>query len=183
MERAHFKISGVGERLLELLRISLERELDIGKEQIGTGIPGENEQLILCVYLYDIRRNPDIPQSRMVSAGTGELRYPSYYYDLYYMLIPYSGSDRKYRVEEEIRILDILLQMLGDTHHLNGTEEEIILLDMDFEEKARIWSGLEKPMRTALYCKIGPVEIPSSRRKAVKRVTDIRMDFVEKEKG
>ncbi len=182
MEHNNYVITRAGMQLTRLVAQALEREFHMEKEQIGMGVPGEDHNLAVCIYLYDIRKNSDISMPQMMSVSATQLKYPSNYYNLYFMLVPSSYSDRKYRMEEELKLMDVLLQVLGDIHHLKeigGEKEEVDLeiYDMDFDAKAKIWTSLNKPMHTAVYCKAGPVEIQSARTKQVKRVTDIQMDF------
>ncbi|MDE6759712.1 MAG: DUF4255 domain-containing protein [Lachnospiraceae bacterium] len=186
MEHNDYVITGAGMQLTRLVAQALEREFHMEKGQIGMGVPGEDHNLAVCIYLYDIRKNPDIHLPQMIPVSATQLKYPSNYYNLYFMLVPYSYSDRKYRMEEELKLMDVLLQVLGDIHHLEKTgggetEVDLEIYDMDLDAKAKIWTGLNKPMRMAVYCKAGPVEIQSARTKQVKRVTDIRMDFSQVE--
>lgn len=188
MEHNDYVITRAGMRLTELVAQALEREFHMEKGQIGMGVPGEDPNLAVCIYLYDIQRNPDIHLPQMISVSATQLKYPSSYYNLYFMLVPYSGSDRKYRMEEELKLMDVLLQVLGDIHHLEGcsgenTEVDFELYDINFDAKTKIWTGLNQPMRMAVYGKAGPVEIQSARIKQVKRVTDVRMDFSQMEES
>lgn len=182
VEHNGYVITQTGIQLTKLVEEALEREFHMEKGQIGMGVPGEDHNLAVCIYLYDIRKNPDIHLTQMIPVSTEQLKYPSSYYDLYFMLVPYSYSDRKYRMEEELKLMDVLLQVLGDTHHLKeiGTEKAEIdfeIYDIDFDTKTKIWTSLNQSVRSAIYSKAGPVEIQSARAKQVKRVTDIMMDF------
>lgn len=179
-----YVVSQIGMQLTGVIREAVGREFNMERNQIGMGIPGEDKNLAVCIYPYDIKRNRDIHHPEMVSVNAAQLRYPSSYYDLYYMLVPYSYSDMKYRMEEELRLLDVLLQVLGDLHYLKEigeekTKVEFDVHDIDFDGKTKIWAGINQPMHTAVYCKAGPVEIQSARMKQVKRVTEIQMDFTQ----
>lgn len=174
-----YMITKTGAVLMEVIRQALNREYGISAERIGMGVPGEDNSLTVCIYMYDIQRNFDMNDQRMKTVSPTKLRYPSNYYDLYYMVVPYSDSDLKFRAEEECRIIDLLLQILGDLHSFE--EEENIgfcLRELDFDEKMKIWNGLNVPFHTALYGKAGPVEIESARIREVKRVTDMQMEFI-----
>lgn len=175
-------ITKTGMMLTEIIRQALNREYGIRAERIGMGVPGEDNSLTVCIYMYDIQRNSDMNDQRMQSVSPTRLRYPSSYYDLYYMFVPYSDSDLKFRAQEECRIIDLLLQTLGDLHSIESeTDIGFSLMELDFDEKMKIWNGLNIPYHTALYGKAGPVEIESARIREVKRVTEIQMDYISSE--
>lgn len=179
-----YMITRTGIKLTEILKTILPEQMNVDVDRIGMGMPGEEHNLLVSICLYDIRKNTDMSSPYMITVSQEELKYPSAYYDLYYMLVPCADSDVKYRMEENARLLDVMLQLLGDVHFLKlGQEIGFELCDMDFDTKAKIWAGLNQPMRMAVYCKAGPVEIQSTRRKRVSRVTDIRMDFMQEEEG
>ncbi len=187
MEHNDYVITRAGMQLTRLVAQALEQEFHMEKGQIGMGVPGEDHNLAVCIYLYDIQKNQDIHLPQMISVSATQLKYPSNYYNLYFMLVPYSNSDTKYRAEEELKLMDVLLQVLGDIHHLEEiggekTEVDFEINNIDFDTKTKIWTGLNQPMHTAVYGKAGPVEIQSARMKQVKRVTDIRMDFSQIER-
>lgn len=179
-----YMITKTGIKLTETLKTILEEQMNVDTVRIGMGMPGEENNLLVCICLYDIRKNTDMLSPHMITVSQEELKYPSSYYDLYYMVVPCSDGDVKYRMMEDTKLLDIMFQFLGDVHFLNpGQEIGFELCDMDFDSKAKIWAGLNQSMRMALYCKAGPVEIQSTRRKRIFRVTDIQMDFMQEEEG
>lgn len=171
----------MGRLLVERIADILKQEFDIQKEQVGLGIPGEDSQLLLCVYPYDIRKNMDIPAGQPVAVGSERLRNPSSFYDIYYMLVPCSNGDLKYRMEEELKLMDVLLRRLGDITCLEEeTQALFTLCSPDFDEKVKIWNALNHPLRIALYCMAGPVELQSGRVREIKRVKEIDMQYMEK---
>lgn len=174
-----YVITQAGMILMEIIREAFNREYGLAAERIGMGLPGEDGSLAVCIYMYDIRKNFDMNDLNMRSVGPTKLRYPSNYYDLYYMIVPHSDSDLKFRAEEENRLMDLLLQTLGDFQSVEQKAGiDFFLMDLDLDEKMKIWNGLNIPYRTALYGKAGPVEIESANYKEVKRVTNIQMDFL-----
>lgn len=175
-------ITKTGIKLTGLLKDVLSDEMNIEAERICVAMPGQEQKPLVCVYLYDIRKNTDIQSQNMVTVSATELKYPSSYYDLYYIIIPYSDSDEKYKVEEEWRLLDIMIQYLGDTHFLNADQKiKFELCDISFDDKTKIWAGLNQPLQPAVYCKAGPVEVQSLRKKKISRVTDVQMSFIQGE--
>ncbi|MDE6433940.1 MAG: DUF4255 domain-containing protein [Lachnospiraceae bacterium] len=177
-----YVITKTGTMLTEMIGKALSREYGIDAERIGMGLPGEDNSLVVCIYMYDIRKNFDMNDQSMNSVSPTKLRYPSKYYDLYYMIVPYSDSDVKFRAKEECRLIDLLLQSLGDFYSVEEEAEiGFSLIELDFDDKMKIWNGLNIPYHTALYGKAGPIEIESVRTREVKRVTNIQMDFISSE--
>lgn len=170
-------ITRTGTALTGVVRKMLARRMDLEEERVGLCRPGENAGFQVCIYLYDIRKNMDLFSGRMTAVSTTELRYPSAYYDLYYVIVPWMDSDLKYREEEETKLLDVLIQSLADVCVLDiGEEIPLELNDLDFDDRLRLWAGLGQPLRTAVYVKAGPVEIRSMRTRQVSRVKDVRME-------
>lgn len=178
----NYAITNTSVKFTEVVRELITGSIDIDKDRIGLCMPCDNQSLLVGIALYDIRKNTDIYMNNMISVSADELRYPSGYYDLYYLIVPCSDGDLKYRLEEEMKILDILIQFFGDGHFLNEEERvEMELCNMDFDRKSKIWAALNQPMKNAVYCRIGPVEIQSTRTKKISRVTEVQMDFVKEE--
>lgn len=182
-----YNITQVGKRLEQIVQKAVVEELDIPKEKIGMGIPGQGQGLTVCLYLYDIRKNTGIQAQHMQPVDLTRLRYPSKYYDLYFVLAIHSEGDMQYRMEEELKLTDILLRCLGDASipepdSSGGGQTLFEIHDLELEEKAKIWSGLNQPIQTAVYCKAGPVEVMSGRIKQVSRVTDIQVNYLQEEK-
>lgn len=181
-----YGIAQTGKRLETIVQNAVTEKLEIAKEKIGMGIPGQAQGLSVCLYLYDIRKNTGIQMQQMEPIDLTRLRYPSKYYDLYFLLIPYAEGDMKYRLEEELKLMDILLQCLGDASipekdNRVGKEPIFEIYDPDLDEKTKIWSGLNQPMQAAVYCKAGPIEVMSERIRQVSRVTDVQINYPEEE--
>lgn len=176
-----YMISETNNRLAVLLKEKLAQDFGITPEQVGMGVPGENSNLAVCIFLYDIQKYTDVQIQQKIPIGLSELQDPSTYYDLHYMLVPYSNSDLQYRMEEEIKLMDILIQWLVDLHYLDfgGMEVPISLNNVEMDEKIKIWGGINQQFHMALYCKVGPVEIQSARRKRVARVKDVQVNYVQ----
>lgn len=175
-----FSIMETGKYLTDLVAEALNQEFGLSREKVGMGIPGEDSQLSFCIFPYDICRNAEMHTGEAVAIGSRSLREASGFYDICFMLVPYSDSDLKYRREEELRFLDLMLQKLGDTHYLGEKQTAFSLCSLEFEEKAKIWNAINQPIRLALYCKAGPVEVISGKTKEIHRVTDVRMHYTEK---
>ncbi len=160
----------------------LSAEFGLSREKVGLGTPGEDSGCSLCIFPYDVRKNTDVQAVLPVAEGVGRLRNPPQFYDVYYMLVPYSDGDLKYRTEEELKLADALLAGLGDVCFLESERHtEFCLCNPDFDEKAKIWNALNQPLRPAVYCKAGPVAVISGRTRAVNRVSGVWMHFDEKD--
>ncbi|MDE5967410.1 MAG: DUF4255 domain-containing protein [Lachnospiraceae bacterium] len=178
---SRYIITDMGKLLVNLAADMLMEELDVPEGQIGLGIPGESEQLSLYIYMYDIRENVQAHTGHFKAVGCERLKYPSRFYDLYYMLVPSAKGDPKYKMEEEFRFMDVLLRRFGDMEYLDEEmRTAVTLYSPDLEEKVKIWNALNQSLKPAIYCKAGPMEVLSDKTKDVKRVTNVQMRYEEK---
>jgi len=183
-------IAEIGNAIVQLLRDNLVPGIIINTENIGLCIPSDRGDIVLGINLYDIRENQDIVITDMIPKGVNQLKYPSSFYDLYYMITAYSSSDIKFRAAEDQKILGKVLQVLKDnptfTAEQLGSEltnsrfvPKIELLQLENDEKMKLWNVPDTPCKLSLYYKVYPVEIESNRVKEVKRVVDV--DFTIQE--
>jgi len=184
-------ISDISEAIIRILREGMVPDIIQNTEGIGMAHPGDKGDLALGICLYDIKRNTDIVQPDRVPVGTGKLRSPSLFVDLYYMITAYSMSDIKFRTLEEAKILGRTMQLLQSRSTLKGDLlgksageithiPRIEFLDLEAEEKARIWNIPDTPYKLSLFYKVYPVEIESLNVSEVTRVTSA--DFTIEEK-
>ncbi len=201
-------ITETGKLLTQEVRRILEQEFDIPRERVGMGMPGEDGRLSLCIFMYDIRKNLDMHTEQYKAVGREQLRYPSNYYDIFYMLVPYAAGDARYQMEEIARIIDILLKHLGDVSYLEverqplqeqstapstdrvvspsrsdapSTDRVAFQFDNpDFDEKVKIWNSINQPLCPSLFCRVGPVEVESGRTRGIKRVEEVNLQVEEK---
>ena len=179
-------ISDVGEALVRLLREGLVPEIIPNTEGIGVCHPSDRGDITLGICLYDVRRHSTIMDTDRISIGTKQQRMPSTFLDLYYMITAYSSSDIKFRSLEEAKIIGRTIQVLEGTSVLRGSifgkpfselqyEPRIELIDMETEEKTRIWNTPDQPYRLSLFYKVHPVELVSEKITGITRVreTDI----------
>lgn len=185
-------IADVGEAMAALLRRFMVPEVVQKEEQIGLCYPKEPGECRVGIYLYDVQESVGVRNQPKRRLGEEQMIPPSTYLDLYYALIPFSRSDLQYRPGEEQRLLGKMIQILRDYPNLNPDTKEnegkpgphtiqIELSDIGYEDKVRIWNGLNEASRTALYCRVSPVELESGRREKVTRVREIQMQFEEGE--
>lgn len=183
-------IADIGNAIVQLLRDHLVPDIIINTENIGLCTPSDKGDIILGVNLYNVEENPDIVPTGMTAKGVKQLKYPSTFYNLYFMITAYSASDIKFRAAEDQKILGKVLQILKDhptfTAEQLGSESansqfspKIELLWLENEEKIKLWHVPDVPYRLSLFYKVYPVEIESARVKEVSRV--VAADFTVQE--
>lgn len=183
-------IAEVGTRLAEILTQELVPDLIQDKNGIGLCCPSDKGDFVLGIYLYDIRENGDLRVSGMVNSSFNQQKFPPMYLSLYYMITIYAGSDVKFRAVQEQRILGRVIQVLNDHNLLpsyqmgadsGGIDLRIEFLDMEIEDKMKIWNTVDQPYRTSLFYRVSPVELESTRSRTVTRVTEVDMTIKEQE--
>ena len=181
-------ISDIGDALVRLLREGMVPDIIPNSEGIGVCHPSDKGDISLGICLYDIRRNNDIDATVRVPVGTDGLRAPSTYIDLYYMITAYSASDIKFRSLEEAKLIGRTIQLLEGNPMLKpelygkafaGMKfvPRIEQLDLDNEEKHRIWNIPDQPYRLSVFYKVYPVEIESERITKITRVSETDFTF------
>ena len=176
-------ISDVGEALVKLLREGLVPEIIPNNEGVGVCHPSDRGDVSLGVCLYDIKRSKDISSTERVPVGTDKLRAPSIFIELYYMITAYSSSDIKFRSLEEEKILGRAMQVIEGTSVLRGSvfgkpfselkyEPRMELLNLETDEKNRIWNIPNQPYKLSLFYKVYPVEMVSEKITEITRVVE-----------
>ena len=94
-------IADIGNAIVQLLRDHLVPGIIVNTESIGLCTPSDRGDIVLGINLYDIRENQTIVITDMQPKGLKQLKYPSTFYDLYYMITAYSSSDIKFRSAED----------------------------------------------------------------------------------
>lgn len=183
-------IANTGNAVLELLKEALVPELLNSPDKIGLCSPEDHGDLAVGVWLYDLKEDTDLQMHDMINVGLQSQRYPSAYLTLRYMITLYLQSDLKYRASQEHQIIGRMIQTFRDYAVLDAetlkpaqdgsrTGIRIQMQDLTVEEKIRIWSVPNMPYRTSLFYTAGPVEIPSTRKKAVHRVREVQYRFTD----
>ena len=191
----HNIIADVGDALVKLLREGLVPDIIPNTEGIGVCHPSDKGDITLGICLYDVKRSSDVPAANdRVAVGNDKLRAPSVFLELYYMITAYSSSDIKFRSLEEAKIIGRTLQVLEGTAVLRGSilgkpfsemryEPRMELLNLEPEEKNRIWNMPNQPYKLSLFYKVYPVELVSEKITKITRVveTDITIGQISKE--
>lgn len=181
-------VSEVSNAILKLLRKELVPEVIQNEDGIILGNPSEKGDASLCVFLYDMKEDDKVRETGMVSEGMRRQRYPSMYLSLYYMITAFSSSDIKYRGAEEQKILLRAIQVLRDFSVLrNDTFEpvdsndprniRIEMLKLENDEKLKIFNMPNMPYKISAFYSVAPIELESTKTKAISRVHEIDITF------
>ena len=180
-------IAEIDKYLVQVLSDGLVPELLPDKNAIGLCSPEEKGDLNVGIYLYDIQENEAFRISGMVNHSLDTQIYPPTYLSLYYMITVWSSSDIQFRAIQEHRILGRIIQLLKDQNLWEssrfGNEEtpniRVEYLDLNMEEKAKIWNQPSAPYRTSLFFRIGPVRLDSAKIREISRVVQVDMQINE----
>ncbi len=188
----HMGIIDVDNALLKILRDNLVPEYIQNPDAIGLCSPDDKGDMILGLHLYDIRENEEFRLNEMRNLDAGKQKYPSAYVTLCYMITAYSSADVKFRAGEDHKIIGKVLQVFHDFAVLNAENLEPItkatemslrirMLNLEVEEKQRLWSFPNTPYRASLFYRVAPVEVESGRTKDVHRVVEMDMTIKEQD--
>ena len=178
----HSIIADIGDALIKLLRRGLVPDIIPNSEGVGLCHPSDRGDITLGLFLYDIKRCTAVTPER-TAMGTEKMRAPSMFLELYYMITAYSSSDIRFRSIEEAKIIGRSLQVLEGTSVLRGSvfgkpfsdlqyEPRLELLELDNEEKNRIWNIPNQPYKLSLFYKVYPVELISEKITNITRVSE-----------
>ena len=176
-------VSDVGDALVRLLRAGMVPDIIPNAEGIGVCHPADRGDVNLGICLYDVRRNTDLDAAERIPVGTDKMRAPSLFLDLFYMITAYSSSDVRFRSLEEAKILGRAIQIIegnpmlrpelyGNVFSDMRYQPRIELLDLNNEEKHRIWDIPDQPYKLSVFYKVYPIEIISERITKITRVTE-----------
>ena len=183
-------ISEVGNALVKLLKDNMVPGDILNPESIGLCSPEDKGDIMLGIYLYDIRECEEIRQSTMVNVDSRYQKYPSTYLTLYYMITAYSNGDVKFRSVEEQKLLGRVIQVFHDNSILNPNGFDTTIKDneyalhiemaqMEMDAKMKVWNVPNKAYKLSAFYKVSPVVLESTKTKEVQRVVNI--DFTIKE--
>lgn len=177
-------ISSVNNKILTLLRQNLVPRVLANKEEIGLCSQKEHGDIILGLYLYDIRENSEIRINGMQPYDETHLQFPPVFLDLHYMLSAYSNIDLRYREEENHRVLARAMQTLHDHPVLDQeTALHIELQNLSLEQKSAVWHNIGTGYQLSLFYKVTPVRLESEIRRQVSRVQEIQVDASARRKS
>lgn len=184
-------IADVSSYLLELLRTNMVPEPILNGDLVGMCSPSEKGDLALGVYLYDVKESEEIQGNSMINVGNRRQKYPSTYLSLFYMMTAYSNTDFKTKFLDDQRILGRAMQVLSDNSSINLSEimnssnitiqeGRIQMLNLNNDEKMKIWNAPNVPYRLSICFKVSPIELESTRVKNITRVIETITKVQEK---
>ena len=185
-------IAGFSGALVRLLQTHLVPDTLRSADSIGLCSPDDHGDFQLGVYLYAIEECAEMRESEMVGRGLSRQQYPPSYFQLYYMITPYSTSSLKFRAEEEQRVLGKVIQVLKDygifdeetfqpVETPKGLDVRVEWMTLTTEEKQKVWNAPEVPYRTSLFYRAEPVAVASTKVRAIRRVTGLELSVNERE--
>lgn len=177
-------IADVGNALVRLLRGELVPDTIQNPDSIGLCNPADKGDFIVGIDLYDIRESDEMRNNTMQNIGMEKQQYPSKYLNLFYMITVYSMGDIKFRSGEEHKILGRIIQILHDYSCLDAETYEptgvrkvdditIRMVDMQLEDKMRVYNVPNSGYKMSLFYKVAPVGIESSKTRKIARVMDM----------
>lgn len=174
--------------LLRLLRENLCPDPVLSPESIALVSPSDkNGDFQLGLYLYDLKELSEFRNTTPSYSDKNIRSMPPKPLSLYYALFINSKAQIAAGAEMEQRIFGRSVQTLADNSALNlaGTNpylapwEEttrISLLNLSFEDKAKIWSALQSPYQVGVYFQVSPVLLSSRAEERIARVTSATID-------
>lgn len=176
-------ISSISKKISELMQSELVPKLIPSEEYIGLAAPNERDNLMLGIFLYDIRESDEIKANQMIAGNSNTMRYPPVYLNLYYMMTAYADGDIQFRHIREEMILGGIIRFFHDNSIIMREEGDIPvkieLMKMSVEEKTKIWSFAGMPYKLSVFYKVSPVSIDSGRVKEVTRVSGVNIKIAE----
>lgn len=187
-------VADISNHIVNLLKQNMIPEPILSEDLIGVCSPNEKGDIVLGIYLYDIRESEHINSVNMANVGMNKKKFPPTYLTLFYMITAYSNTEIKFKYLEDQKILGRVIQVLNDNATINLSElindpnlfipeVKIQLLDLNNEEKNKIWNFSNVPYRLSMCFKVLPVELESTRVREVQRVVDVMSDVKEKYKN
>lgn len=175
--------------LIELLQKALVPELISDASEIGLRSPEEKGDIVLGVFLYDVRQSEEVFQP-LRTVAKERISKPPLYLTLCYMITVYGKGDALYRLIQEEQILGRVIQIFYDNAVIpigeidaqttSDLDLHIQMLNPDMDEKSKIWSFPNVGSRLSLYYKVSPIAIDAAASRKVSRVTEVDIDVQPK---
>lgn len=168
--------------LIELLQKALVPELISDASEIGLRSPEEKGDIVLGVFLYDIRQSEEVFQ-QLRTVAKERISKPPLYLTLCYMITVYGKGDALYRLMQEEQILGRVIQIFYDNSIIpigqidpqttGDLDLHIQMINPDIDEKSKIWSFPNIGNRLSLFYKVSPIAIDSAASRKFSRVTEV----------
>lgn len=169
-------------------------ELFPGSGRVGICTPDEPRDLLLGLYLYNIRPCYDVATQPLIQKGSGFREQSARFLELYYLLTAYSKAEDAYKTQEEHNILFRAVETLVNTPVLTERELgfkpgayidklQLQMLDLTPDEISNIQSCRNKPYRLSVGFRVTPVEIAAKEGESVSGISSADIQAAQKTQG
>lgn len=185
-------ISDVGTEMLNVLRKKMCPEPIQNPETILLCPAFEKGDYLLGLHLYDIEEYGEIRSVNMINVSDTLRKFPPLALTLSYMITVNSSAHYASKAMDEQRILGRVMQTFYDHPNLSiasfqsqpsNTDPELSITPhlMSFEDKMKMFSSGNVGSKLALFYKVSPVLIESTRVVDISRVKTVETVFVKKD--
>lgn len=168
-------IAKISEAILSGLKDKMVPELIRSDGQIALCSPGDRENAMLGIFLYDVQESELVRTHAMVTLSEDRQQYPPVFLELYYMVTPYCDGDIRFRYIQEAQLLGKVIQHFHDIPFLLPQEvnARIELQRLSTEDKLKLWNFSEQSFKVSLFYKVSPVPVDSAVVRSVNRVKEV----------
>lgn len=163
--------------LIALFSRSLS-DMFFGSGRVGICAPNDPRDLMLGLYLYNIRPCYDITPQPLIQKGSGFREQAPHFLTLYYLMTAYSKAEDAHKTQEEHNILFRAVETLLNTPVLTERELgfrpgayvdklQLRMLDLMPDEMSNIQNFRDVPYKLSVGFCVTPVEVPALVGKAV----------------
>ena len=181
-----------GNALVELLRERMTPEPIHNKELIALRSPHESENSQLTVWLFHIEEDQHNTQAGYYQYTKDIQRIQPSSYQLSFLITAHSKAPAQLKEADQYRIIGSALQIIKDQPVLEKKYLQGSLLDTEaqlhlsverpnFDQIVKIWNNTAAPYKLSIVCKVASIAIDSKRMRTVGRVSDVSLQFDEKE--
>ena len=161
-------------------------DLFTGTGRIGICTPDDPRDLMLGLYLYNIRPCYDITPQPLIQKGSGFREQAPHFLTLYYLMTAYSKAEDARKTQEEHNILFRAVDTLLNTPVL--TERELgfrpgAYVDMFQLRSANYPNSRDNPYSLSVGFCITPVEVSAAAGEAVSGTSSADIQTVRKPQG
>lgn len=174
-------ISDISNAILKVLRDDICPELIQSTESVKLVSPADkNADFKMGLYLYDMQEMREFKQMELVRISSNKAKFPARPLNLFYMLYINGRSQMTADAESEQRLIGRAMQILMDNAVLSNKPDEeqeeeaakITFLNLNFEEKTKLWSTLSLPYQLGLYFSVSPIILSSRKTYSFTRVLE-----------
>lgn len=180
-------LADVGKAIIDMLKDQIVPEPLTKADAIGICDPKERGSFIVGIHPYDIKEVKEMKMSAPVPLTNGQFRNPPMAFNLNYMISVVSKSEPATKGIDEARIMGKIVQVfmdnptipdryLSESLRLSGARIDISMLQMELEEKVKVWTMFSEPYKLSIFYQVGPVYLDSTIVKEPgKRVTSVEI--------